>query len=252
MMTVLLQLLGSTWVNEIIFLICNDADVELSSKINAFQKLPFLEFNFTGKPEMVDAVAAMPSPRLIKSHLPPRYFQRNIDKLEKGPKVIITMRNPKDTLVSFYHFYRMNPDFGFFDGDWNEFFELFRNKQLKYGDLFDINTAWWALKDHPNVYIVKYEDLKKNAAKEISKMAAFLGYPLNDQQVADIVEVTSFEKMKQSGSHDAFSSKDDPNKSFFRKGKVGGWREYFSAEQNNYIDELCAKKWAPIGLTFDF
>ena len=50
-------------------------------------------------------LASMPvgSPRLLMSHLPLRFFPR--DALEQGCRVVYGVRNPKDVVVSLYHFY---------------------------------------------------------------------------------------------------------------------------------------------------
>ena len=59
----------------------------------------------------------------------------------KKPKVVVVSRNPKDCLVSFYHFYKY-PHFGGFEGDFHEFFELYKNKKLVNGDIFDFYLSW--------------------------------------------------------------------------------------------------------------
>ena len=48
----------------------------------------------------------MPSPRIIKTHLPPTAFSRHDNVMAKRTKIIYGMRNPKDVLVSYYHHYR--------------------------------------------------------------------------------------------------------------------------------------------------
>ena len=38
---------------------------------------------------------------------------------------------------------------------------------------------------------------------------------------------------------------------FFRKGKVGSWKEQFTVAQNEAFDKLCEEKFAGTGLSFD-
>ena len=60
----------------------------------------------------------------------------------KSPKVVVVSRNPKDCLVSYYHFYQ-NAFLGPFTGTFSEFLELYKNKRLVNGDIFDFYLSWW-------------------------------------------------------------------------------------------------------------
>ena len=51
-------------------------------------------------------------------------------------QVIVIMRNPKDTLVSYYHFYNTRTMFDKLP-TFTDFFEIFRNNELVFGDWFD-------------------------------------------------------------------------------------------------------------------
>ena len=82
---------------------------------------PFFEMQYIdGGPLGCTLAAEKPDPRTIKTHLPLCYWKAALDK-SANTKVIQTIRNPKDTLVSFYHFCRMNMTLGCFDGTWDEF-----------------------------------------------------------------------------------------------------------------------------------
>ncbi|PIO12183.1 hypothetical protein AB205_0198510, partial [Aquarana catesbeiana] len=64
----------------------------------------------------------MPSPRLLKTHMPIKLLPPSF--LEKNTKVIYVARNAKDCMVSYYYFQLMNnglPD----PGTWNEYFSTF-------------------------------------------------------------------------------------------------------------------------------
>lgn len=83
----------------------------------------------------------------------------------EGPKIVVGLRNPKDSLVSMYHFYRMCAVFGNFPGTWDEFFEIFRHNKLMYGNLLDFALTWYKYRDHSNVMFLHYEDMQKNFDK---------------------------------------------------------------------------------------
>ncbi|WAR18001.1 ST1C2-like protein [Mya arenaria] len=52
----------------------------------------------------LDLANSMPSPRVIKSHLPVKLMSRQIKT--RHCKTVVLFRNPKDLFVSYYHFYR--------------------------------------------------------------------------------------------------------------------------------------------------
>ncbi|XP_035683315.1 sulfotransferase 1A3-like [Branchiostoma floridae] len=51
-------------------------------------------------------LAAKSSPRILKTLLPIRFAPRGISKPQNKVKVLVMMRNPKDSAVSYYHFSR--------------------------------------------------------------------------------------------------------------------------------------------------
>ena len=85
------------------------------------------------------------------------------------------MRNLKDNLVSYYHFYHMmnGAHFGF-DKGFDQFFQLVEEKSLIQGDWFDFNLGWWEHKDDPKFLFVTYEDMKKNVRSVIDRICRFL------------------------------------------------------------------------------
>lgn len=78
----------------------------------------------------------------------------------------MVMRNPKDNLVSYYHFYKMAVFFGNFTGSWDDFFHLFKERRLLIGDIFEYNLAFWKLKEEHNVLVVFYEDMHKDCTRQ--------------------------------------------------------------------------------------
>ena len=206
------------------------------------------------KPSGIEILQAMGPPRMMKSHLSLRFFSKQL-AAEKG-KFIVVMRNIKDTLVSFFSFYRGVHRFtGFRDNTWADFFELFKAKKLHFGDWLDFNLAWWQQRDNTNVLIVKHEDMKKAPRAAILKIAEFVGRELSMKEVDRIVEHTSFEKMKDndavnlSNRPEVYDSQVAP---FMRKGIVGDWLTVFTPEQNEYVDKNYVQKAAAHGLVFEY
>ncbi len=171
-------------------------------------------------------------------------------------KVIVCLRNVKDVLVSYYEFYKILDGFGNFSGTWHEFFEMFMSNNLAYGDYFDWVTKYWqASKTNDNILIVKYEDLKATPHIEISRIANFCKRKLSDKQIEKIIQFSSFEAMKNNPNTNYYKTAPgigDKGDKFFRKGVVGDWKNYFTQEQNEIIDNLIVEKLEPIGLSFDY
>ena len=54
-----------------------------------------------------DLAKKLKSPRVFKCHLQHQLWEPNLDK-NPNVKIIQTTRNPKDTLVSYYHHFRLS------------------------------------------------------------------------------------------------------------------------------------------------
>ena len=94
---------GTTWLGQIVSLLLATEDTyEKSKEMSLYDRLVYLEYegiNWKG----ISELASFPVPRAVKTHLPYRCIRRWIE--EDNVKTIITTRNPKDTLVSLFHFY---------------------------------------------------------------------------------------------------------------------------------------------------
>ena len=197
-----------------------------------------------GRP-YIDVIESLPSPRTYSSHLDVDFFRRPLET--KKTKFVVVMRNVKDTLVSYYHFYRSCPGFGNFKGTFEEFMEMVKAKRVR--SWFDWVLGWGEYKEYPNTIFIKYEDMKKDLPSVIKRLATFLEIEVTDDFVVDVCKKTTFSYLKDEINGLGFAdSKISP---FMRKGEVGDWKNYFSDDLNNYVDEL-HKQVEAIGLYFDF
>ncbi|XP_072810412.1 sulfotransferase 1C2-like [Vicugna pacos] len=166
---------------------------------------------------------------------------------QKQCKVIYIIRNPKDTAVSLFHYYRENPNLPGIE-TWNEFFELFLRGDVVYGSWFDHVLSWEEHKNAKNILIIFYEEMKTDLSKNIKKITTFLGLNLTDGEINVIARKTSFGEMK----NNAVKENCDPNHTIcaltsnrrlvFRKGAVGDWINYFTSKQKRVFDELFTEK----------
>ncbi|XP_048105252.1 sulfotransferase 6B1-like isoform X2 [Alosa alosa] len=151
-------------------------------------------------------------------------------------KMLVVWRNPKDTLVSYFHFMNKNPVLP--NVEWDKFFSEFMSGEVAWGSYFDHAVAWDKLMDDPNIKIITYENLKQDLSEGIRQISQFFGFPLTEEQVQTIYSETTFSAMKESGSHGKLGS------AFFRKGEVGDWRNHFSEAQSQQMDEEFNKRLA--------
>ncbi len=227
-------------------MIYNDVDVEKARQVPLRERSRYLEMVF---PEYVgmDKIQTDPRPAVIKSHLSHGFFQKALTGT--CPRIVVVMRNPKDTLVSAYHFYRNNGRLAY-DGTWDEFFEVFRDKRLLYGDMFEWNVGWWQHRNNPNVLFLYYEDMLDDAISAIRKIAWHCGKELTEECVGRIAQHTSFDSMKSNPMTNYSLMPGFPIKDFMRKGAVGDWRSLFNKEQAEYVDKLCEELYEPVGIHF--
>ncbi|CAN7948842.1 unnamed protein product [Ixodes hexagonus] len=251
---------GTTWLEHIVYSIFNDR-APPKSLLDHYQEMPFLEL------QGADATRDMRRPGAIKTHMPFRF-----QPYSKDAKYLYVCRNPYDCCVSFYHHTKGIPIYRFCDGTFDEFFEMFLAGKVDFGDYFDHLLSWYEHRNNPNVFFLTYEDLKEDTATWVIKIADFLGggygkkLRADVRALEDVLNRTSFEAMKNrvNGAYKNFVAevrsipedkkpewvkrgrkpggeyvtKGKPDTlDFVRKGVVGDWTRYFSAEQVRRLKE---------------
>ncbi|XP_032033628.1 sulfotransferase 1C3 isoform X1 [Hylobates moloch] len=243
---------GTHWMQEILDMIQNDGDVEKCKRFPSLDRHPFLELKFPHKEKPdLEIALEMSSPRLIKTHLPSHLIPPSIRK--ENCKIVYVARNPKDCLVSYYHFHRMAsflPD----PQNLEEFYEKFMSGKVTCGSWFDHVKGWWAAKDRHQVLYLFYEDIKKNPKHEIHKVLEFLEKTLSDDVINKIIHHTSFDVMKDNpmANQTRIPSHifNHSISKFMRKGRPGDWKNHFTVAMNENFDKHYEKKMAGSTLNF--
>ncbi|XP_049927706.1 sulfotransferase 6B1 [Epinephelus moara] len=191
---------------------------------------PLIEFF---GPDVVKILEETPSPRFLGTHMPPDNIPASF--YAKKTKMLVIFRNPKDTLVSYYHFCNNNQVLPAVS--WESFFSSFMSGDIPWGSYFDHAVAWEKKMDDPNVMIVTYEDLKQNLTEGVRQISTFFGFSLTEAQVQQISEGSTFNAMKESSGKSLGKMGDV----IYRKGEVGDWKNHFTPEQSQEMDDAFNK-----------
>uniref|UniRef100_A0A0D3GEY3 Sulfotransferase n=1 Tax=Oryza barthii TaxID=65489 RepID=A0A0D3GEY3_9ORYZ len=229
-------------------------------RLNPHQCLPFFESLFMSRGEAV--LDALPSPWLMNTHMPLSMLPSAATTgsgHHQGCKVIYICREPKDMVVSMWHFLcRIDdpvPDMTF-----AQVFESFCNGARLYGPFWDHILGYWhaSAARRDNVLFLRYEDLLRDPAGNVRKLARFVGLPFSKAEeeagvVDSIVELCSLNNMRnieanKTGYMDPRLK--IPRDALFRKGIIGDWANYMTPDMARRLDDIVADKLGSAGLTF--
>ncbi|XP_034041365.1 sulfotransferase 6B1 [Thalassophryne amazonica] len=205
--------------------------ITVSTGVKMDVKMPPL-MEFFGPNALKDVVQA-PSPRFLGTHLHPDIIPPSF--YEKKTKMLVVFRNPKDTVVSYFHFSNNNPVLP--DTTWDSFYSSFMAGDVAWGSYFEHVLAWEKKLNDPNVMLVTYEELKQDLRSSVRQISEFFSFSLTDDQVQQISDEGTFAAMKDS----AAASHGVMKNVFFRKGEIGDWKNHFTAEQSQKMDEAFNK-----------
>ncbi|NWS32235.1 ST6B1 Sulfotransferase, partial [Polioptila caerulea] len=136
----------------------------------------------------------LPSRRIIVTHLRPDLLPPSI--FQNKAKILVLVRNPKDTAVSYYHFCNnlpLTPSFA----SWDEYFADFMNGKLAWGSYFDHLAEWNKYIDDERIMTISYEELKEDPILGMKKISSFFGFSLSEEDFSRIAKKTSFHAMKE-------------------------------------------------------
>ncbi|XP_063834758.1 luciferin sulfotransferase [Ostrinia nubilalis] len=262
---------GSTWAQEMVWLVGHDLDYEGAKSIQQI-RCPLVELscimvdgnlqwvNESMKGTSVDLVKhRLPHPRYVRSHLPFPLLPNDIER-EDGSlkaKVIYTSRNPKDMVVSYYHYCSLVHGL---TSTFEEFCELFMKDRAPIGPVWSHIFGFWSRRHDPNLLFIKFEEMKRDLPAVIRKTAKFLGKTITDDQVNTLSEHLSFQSMKKNRAVNletllerSFGKEylEQTELRFIRKGEIGDWKNYMSDDLSRRFDEWAAQHIQGTGLSFD-
>ena len=213
------------------------------------------ELSLTASPmELSDLHRASPAvPRIRITHDDDPQLKRP-EEVERdkrryaGKKVIFLVRNPRDVVISYYFQASRRRDR--FSGTPSEFL---RHPIGSLDTILAYYNVWAENRGAAGDFcLVKYEDLHADPKGQLARVLGALGRTPSPSVLAGAVEFASFDNMRALESKNAFGSARlrpadgaDPESFKTRKGKVGGYREYFSADDLEYLEARIGDKLSP-------
>ena len=229
---------GTTLMQMMLYQLTTDGNMDFQ---HISQVCPWLE----RVPRTGMDLETLPSPRIIKSHLPYR-------SIPKGPcKYIYVVRDGRDTAVSYFHFARSHLGF---DGTFAEFFDRFVRGKVLYGSWFH-HVEGWLNQRKMTVLVVKYEDLVGEMRRCLEKIIAFCGLQVPENRFPEILERCSFSFMKAHEERLDYGSqllweRGIQRDGFIRRGAVNTWQESFSSQEQNRFEREVHKNMSPVTIDF--
>lgn len=170
-------------------------------------------------------------------------------------KVVLLVRNPADVAVSQYHQWkhRMKPhkkDLNRYpeDGTDVSIFDFVVQQEAGLPKVIDFMNGWAEEMERiDSLLIVRYEDLRSKTEETLSRILDFMETPGAPDQIREAVEFSSVESMRKmeekktfwlSGGRMVPKDRSNPESYKVRRAKVGGYRDYFSAEEIARVDDV--------------
>jgi hypothetical protein len=181
---------------------------------------------------------ALPRPRILKSHEP---FDARFKK------VIYLVRDPRDVVVSEYHF-NIKKRYIETSLSLEQFVKPFlAGETSSYGSWWEHAASWiGARQGNPAFLLVRYEDLLAEPVPETAKIAAFLGINADGARLQAAVDRSSADRMRklEQQQSDNWTGTKNTRKEipFVRTAKSGGWKETLPAGPVEEIEVA----WSPL------
>jgi hypothetical protein len=181
-------------------------------------------------------------------------------RLSPEQKLILLLRDPRDIAVSFYFQLtkRATPveklRKGIDDGIAGlPIFDFVLDERLGLPRIIERMNQWERdIEGLPHQLRIKYEELHAAPVATLRRVADFIGGGFTDDQIERAIAFGSFDSLRAKEQQGFFDSErlqpadaDDPESFKVRRGKVGGYKDYFESEQLEAIDDLIRARLSP-------
>ena len=115
-----------------------------------------------------------------------------------------------------------------------------------------LNTWERNIAELDNATIIRYEDLRSDTAATLKKITRLMGEDFSDGEIAEAVNFGSFDNLRKLETSGFFRrggmrlvNANDPETFKVRRGKVGGYGDYFTEAQTAELEALMMERLSP-------
>ena len=185
---------GTTWMQNVVYEVLQRGRGTLVDTGTAMHAVsPWLESYKSVSVAAAPLIGAERPSRLIKTHMPVA-----LCPYDPNARFIYVMRHPAACFASCVDFVQMNV--GGLAPPLSAFEEWFCSKDLMWwGTWTDHILGWWRWsQEQRNVFLVSFEEMKRDLPAVIRQVASFLGVgPLSDEEVASVATKCGFRFMQE-------------------------------------------------------
>uniref|UniRef100_A0A0E0BJD0 Sulfotransferase domain-containing protein n=1 Tax=Oryza glumipatula TaxID=40148 RepID=A0A0E0BJD0_9ORYZ len=275
---------GTTWLKALAFATLNRDEHPPNGEHHPLRRsgphdcVRFLESAFAISGEVGgggggDVFAALPSPRLLATHIPYSLLPERITSAaDNGCRIVYVCRDPKDAFVSMWLFTMSNkvkgvttttdehhPAAAAAAPSIEQVFDLFCDGRSIVGPQWQhVREYWEESRRRPDkVLFLRYEEMLREPGRNVERLAEFMGRPFTDGEVAAgvvdaIVDLCSIDSLRNVPANRAGVTTDLAvrKESFFRRGVAGDWSNHMSPEMASRLDRVVEDALRGSGFTF--
>jgi len=165
--------------------------------------------------------------RVVKTHQRGLFFLKN-------KKTALIVRDPRDIVVSYYHYVTGLKDYNF-NGTISD---VLRHRKWGVESFFKHYASW---AKHAGL-VLKYEDLKDDPFDGFSRLAAYYGIERSREEIQQAIDASNFSNMRAAQQKsDKLKDEFREGHQFVRSGKKAQWKELFSEDDITYYENLKKK-----------
>ncbi len=174
-------------------------------------------------------------------------------------KLLFLVRNPCDVAVSEYfqstrRASAHKKELHGVDGGVASMFDFVMQAPVGLASVVEYLNAWAPIVAAQDpAMVVRYEDLRSRPAELLMSIVEFLEAPFSKDGVSEAVDFAAFENLKELERTNFFKNSrltprdpDDPDSFKVRRGKVGGYADYFDARQVASMESLVREGLDPV------